>query len=164
MSVLYHMTCSFSPDTRILRVKKLNAAFSLKLNSLFSILTQNTFKSERNQGQLKNSTSRVEEGVEMLSELSALTYSYMYMIFGNVYQFYNYILVSRYCLNDFNIKRNICFIMQKYYFVPGQYCPGRMRDNSRLRDINTNICSNSMILSLENLGKERNNFDDLIHG
>ena len=39
-----------------------------------------------------------------------------------------------------------------------------MRHHSRLRDINTNICSNSMILSLENLGKERNNFDDLIHG
>lgn len=58
-----------------------------KLNSLFNILTQNTFKSERNQGQLKNSTSRVEEGVEMLSELSALTYSYMYTIFRNVYQF-----------------------------------------------------------------------------
>ena len=50
-------------------------------------MTQNTFKSERNQGQLKNSTSRVEEGVEMLSELSALTYSYMYTIFRNVYQF-----------------------------------------------------------------------------
>lgn len=61
MNVLYQMTCSFSPDTRILGVKKLNAAF-LKSNSLFNILTQNTFKSERNQGQLKNSTPRVEEG------------------------------------------------------------------------------------------------------
>lgn len=58
-----------------------------KLNSLFNILTQNTFKSERNHGQLKNSTSRVEEGVEMLSELNALTYSYMCTIFRNVYQF-----------------------------------------------------------------------------
>ena len=58
-----------------------------KLNSLFNLLTQNTFKSERNQGQLKNSTSRVEEGVEMLSELNALMYSYMYTIFRNAYVF-----------------------------------------------------------------------------
>ena len=50
-------------------------------------MTQNTFKSERNQGQLKNSTSRVEEGVEMLSELNALMYSYMYTNFRNEYVF-----------------------------------------------------------------------------
>lgn len=49
--------------------------------------------------------------------------------------------------------------MQKYYFVPGQYCL-----HERSFQTQKHHCSNSIIFSLENLGKERNNFNHLIHG